>query len=111
MIKEKAGRCWMDFEVGDRSAATFLRLYDRLSEAARYCNDRYAMYRRFPQDRHLAGKGGAANRNEGLHSMWRSKLNRLVRRTKGYTKSIEMPVYSLALVCRRQWVKSNTRVQ
>ena len=31
--------------------------------------------------------------------MWRGKLNRLMRRTKGYTKSVEMLVYSLALVC------------
>ena len=56
------------------------------------------------------GKGGAVNWNEGLHSVWRGKLNRLVRRTKGYAKSIEMLVYSLVLVCWRQWVKSNTRV-
>ena len=31
--------------------------------------------------------------------MWRGKLNRLMRRTKGYTKSVAMLVYSLALVC------------
>ena len=50
-------------------------------------------------DRHVVGKGGAVNWNEGLHSVWRGKLNRLMRRTKGYTKSVEMLVYSLALVC------------
>ena len=32
--------------------------------------------------------------------MLRGKLNRLVRRTKGYTKSIEMLVNLLALVFR-----------
>ena len=65
----------------------------------------------------MVGKGGAVNWNEepapgsnrGLHSVWRSKLNRLVRRTKGYTKSIEMLVYSLALVCWGRWVKLNPR--
>ena len=31
----------------------------------------------------------------------------LVLRYGGYTKSIEMLVYSLALVCWRQWMKSN----
>ena len=46
----------------------------------------------------MVGKGGAVNWNEGLHSVWRGRLNRLMRRTKGYTKSIEMLVYSLALV-------------
>ena len=49
----------------DRSENTFLRLYDRLPEAAVYCSDRYAVYRWFPQDRHCAGKGGAVNWNEG----------------------------------------------
>ena len=43
-------------------------------------------------------KGGAVNRNEGLHSVWRGKLNRLMRRTKGYTKSVEMLVGSIAWV-------------
>ena len=37
-------------------------------------------------------------------------MNRLMRRTKGYTKSLEMLVYSLALVCWQQWEKSNIRV-
>ena len=55
----------------------------------------------------MIGKGGAVNWNEGLHSVWRGKLNRLMRRTKGYTKSIEMLVYSLALVCWHRWRKSN----
>ena len=62
------------------------------------------------------GKGGAVNWNEGLHSVWRGKLNRLMRRTKepapglnrGYTKYVEMLVYSLALLCWRQRLKSNT---
>ena len=53
------------------------------------------------------------NWNEGLHSVWQGKLNRLTRRTKGYTKSIKMLVYSLAPVCRRQWQwqKSNIRAR
>ena len=46
----------------------------------------------------MIGKGGAVNRNEGLHSKLRSKLNRLVRRTKGYTKSVEMLKHLLAIV-------------
>ena len=106
-VAEKDGRRWVDLAVDDRSENTFLRLYDRLPEAAVYCSDRYAVYWWFPQDRHCAGKGGAVNWNEGLHSVLRSKLNRLMRRTKGYTKSVEMLVYSLALVCGRQEAKPN----
>ena len=49
------------------------------------------------------------NWNEGLHSKLRSKLNRLVRRTKGYTKSVEMLKHLLAIVfdeCMNQSFKS-----
>ena len=31
-------------------------------------------------------EGGAVKRNEGLHSFRRGKMNRLIRRTKGYSK-------------------------
>ena len=71
-----------------------------MPEAGLYRSDAYAVYLGwFPAQRHVVGKGGAVNWNEGLHSVWRGKLNRLMRRTKGYTKSVEMLVYSLALVC------------
>ena len=113
---EADGSRWVDFEVGDRSEVPFLRLYARLPEAGLYRSDAYAVYPGwFPPDRHVAGKGTAVNWNEepapglnrGLHSVWRGQLRRLMRRTKGYTKSIEMLVYSLALVCWQRWVKSN----
>ena len=111
VVREFDGRRWVDFEVGDRSEAPFLRLYERLPEAGLYRSDAYAVYvGRFPPNRHVVGKGSAVNWNEGLHSVWRGKLNRLMRRTKGYTKSVEMLVYSLALVCWQQWEKSNIRV-
>ncbi len=108
VVREADGSRWVDFEVGDRSEGPFLRLYERLPEAGLYRSDAYQVYLGwFPPQRHVAGKGSAVNWNEGLHSVWRSKLNRLMRRTKGYTKSVEMLVYSLALVCWRQWLKSN----
>ena len=45
------------------------------------------------------------NRNEGLHSVLRGKLNRLVRKTKGYSKSVDMLSGSLALLWLRQgWI-------
>ena len=40
-------------------------------------------------------------RSEGTMRL-RGKLNRLARRTKGYTKSVEMPVNPLALAFARK---------
>ncbi len=107
MVEEKDGSRWLDFEVGDRSEKPLLRRYERLPEAERYCSDGYAVYGWLPTNRHEVGKYGPVNWNEGLHSWLRGKLNRLVRRTKGYTKSVAMLVYSLALVCWNRRAKSN----
>ena len=41
------------------------------------------------------------NWNEGLHSRWRDKLNRLHRKTKGYSKSTLMLGDSIALATLR----------
>ena len=105
VIEEKDGSRWMDFEVGDRSEDTFLRLYNRLPDAARHVSDGYRVYEWLPANRHVVGKGHEANRNEGKHSVLRSKLNRLIRRTKGYSKSEEVLRDSVALVCLQQaWI-------
>ena len=109
VVEEPDGRRWADFAVGDRSENTFQQLYARLPEAELYRTDAYAVYGSWlPPGRHVVGKGGAVNWNEGLHSWLRSKLNRLVRRTKGYTKSIEMLVYSVALLLADWTSKPNT---
>ena len=99
MVQEPDGTRWVDFEVGDRSEETFLRLYARLPEAQCYRSDAYAVYDWLPANRHVVGKGGAVNWNEGLHSRWRDKLKRLQRRTKGYSKKVSMLQGSIALIC------------
>ena len=99
VVEEPDGWKWVDFEVGDRSETTFLRLYERLPEAEKYRTDAYRVYEWLPSDRHVVSKGGEVNRNEGLHSRLRDKLNRLHRQTKGYSKSIAMLSDSIALVC------------
>ena len=105
VVAEAAGRWWRDFEVGPRDEATFLRLYARLPAAARYSTDQYGVYNGLPTNRHAARKGREANRNEGLPSVLRGKLNRLVRKTKGYTKGKGMLNGSLALLWLRQgWI-------
>ena len=96
-VAESDGSRWADFDIGDRSAATFLRLYERLSAARLYRPDACRVYGRQPADRHQLGKGGAVNWNAGLHSWCREKLNRLHRRTKGYTKSVALPGCPLAM--------------
>ena len=98
VVEESDGSRWADFELGDRSEETFLRLYERLPAAKLYRTDGYRVYNWLPSDRHQVGKGGAVNWNEGLHSWCRGKLNRMHRRTKGYTKSVGMLGCSLALL-------------
>ena len=98
VAEERDGVRWRMYEVGDRDLSAFSRLLDRLPSADRYETDAYGVYEWLPRDRHVVGKGGAVNWNEGLHSKLRSKLNRLVRRTKGYTKSVEMLKHLLAIV-------------
>ena len=57
--------------------------------------------------RHPIGKGPETNRNEATHEVLRRKLNRLVRRTQGYSKSLAMLVDSLALVWLKQgWIQN-----
>ena len=91
--------------MGGRDEATFLRLLERPPDAERYESDAY--YGALPVNKHVVGKYGAVNRNEGLHSMLRGKLNWLARRTKGWTKTDGMLTLSLATVsCSK--IKLNT---
>ena len=95
-------------EVGGRDEAAFSRLLDRLPDADRRETDSYPVYGWLPRDRHVIGKGRAVNRNEGLRSKLRSKLNRLTRRAKGYTKSVDTLKHLLAIVfeeCLNQSIK------
>ena len=87
VAEDASGNRWKDFEVGDRSESTFMLLLERLPDAARYSSDAYGAYGCLPANKRKIGKGGTMNRNEGLHSVLRGRLNRLARRTKGYSKT------------------------
>jgi insertion element IS1 protein InsB len=87
------------FEIGDRSEETFLRLCNRLPAATSYHTDTREVYRWLPYNQHHVEKFGKVNHNEAIHSILRDRLRRLARRTKGYSKSVEMLCGSLALVC------------
>ena len=92
----------MDFEVGDCERQTFVRLYERLPESETYRSNAHEACRWLDPGSHVVGRGSEANRNEGLHSVLRGKLNRLVRRTEGYSKSVETLSGSLAMVWLRE---------
>ena len=55
VVEEADGSRWVDFQVGDRSERTFLRLYRRLPEAERYRSDHYQVYEWLPRNRHVSG--------------------------------------------------------
>ncbi len=99
VIEEPDGRWWVDFEAGGQSEATFLRLYARLPEAELYRSDHYAVQEWLPPDRHMVGKGGSVNWNEGRHSRLWDQLKRLQRKARGYSKSVAILQGAVALVC------------
>ena len=105
-----AGSRRSDFEDGRRDAATFLRLLRRLPKASKYRSDRYDAYSVPPLILHLNGMGSDLNRNEGLHSKLRVRLNRLIRRTHCYSKRLCMPVGSLAMAQLRDGLHQRQRV-
>ena len=109
-VVERDGARWADFEVGYRDAETFLRLFRRLPEAAKYRSDHYEVYSHLPPARHVKRKEREVNRNEGLHLKLRARLNRLVRRTHGYSKRLYMPVGSLAMAPLRDGLYQHQRV-
>ena len=65
VVEEADGSRWGCFETGDRSEKTFSRLLERLPEALRYRSDDYVVYGLLPRNRHVPGKDGEVNRNEG----------------------------------------------
>ena len=56
MVEECDGSRWMDFEVGGRDEATFLRLLERLPDAERYEPDAYGVYGALPVNKHVVGE-------------------------------------------------------
>ena len=49
VVAEGDGSRWPDFEVCDRSGATFLWLHERLPKAKLYCMDGYRVYGWLPR--------------------------------------------------------------
>ena len=87
-----------------------MRLLRRLPKAARYKSDHCEAYSLLHPASHAKGKGSEVNRNEGLHSKLRVKMNRLVRRTHGYSKRLYMLIGSPAMAWRRDGLYQRRRV-
>ena len=67
VMGERDGVRWRIYELDGKDESAFSRLLDRLPGADRYETDAYPVYEWLPLDRHVMGKGGAVNRNEGMH--------------------------------------------
>ena len=59
VVEERNGNRWMDFEVGDMSETTFLRLLERLPDTDCYGIDAYGVYGCLHVNKRKVGKGGA----------------------------------------------------
>ena len=111
-MEDALGNRWKGFEVGDRNESTFLRLLERLLDAARYSSAHmgglWLLAYEHTQDRQ--GRGGEQER--GLRTVLRGKLNRLVRCTKGCSKTCGMLILSLALMwLKLGWDLANLHVE
>ncbi len=107
VVEDGYGSLWHIYEVGGRDEAAFVKLYESMHDARLrlYRSGGYNANGWLPSDRSKVGKGSEVNRNEGLGSVLRDKLNRLVRKTKGCSKSIRTPDASLAPIWARQgWI-------
>jgi insertion element IS1 protein InsB len=102
--------------VGDRSAATCRRLWDRIPAAYRYkrtYTDFWDAYGKVVPERHHRPCGkeeGQTNHIERFNNTIRQRLGRFVRKTLSFSKSLKMHWYCLLLFlhqhnqkCARKW--------
>lgn len=90
----------LDWVIGDRSAATFTPLWDRIKDWACYfwVTDGYAVYPQFiPEGDQIVSKT-YMTRVEGENTRLRHYLARLHRKTLCYSKSVDMLKYSVRLL-------------
>jgi insertion element IS1 protein InsB len=86
--------------MGDRGAQTGKRLWNKIKEidTGLYCTDHWKAYESFiPSIKHLQGKAYTFN-IENLNGRIRHYLARFHRKTKCWSKSIEMVNASLKLL-------------
>jgi len=90
----------VDFEIGDRSFSTYFQMALRLESSYKIdylCSDEYEVYKKYKiSEKHIASKSETCL-IEAKNSSIRDCLARFNRKTKRYSKSLEMMQLSLYL--------------
>lgn len=91
----------IDFQIGDRTKWTYFKIAQRINKKynVKYlCTDHYEAYSSYTiTDKHIQSKS-ETSLIESVNSRIRHYLARFNRRTKRYSKSIEMIEHSLLLL-------------
>jgi insertion element IS1 protein InsB len=98
---DRSSRRTIAWVTGNRDAATFRRLYDKvkhLTHCIFYTDDWDAFAKVLPKERHVVGKSGTVT-IERDNSNTRHHLGRMTRRTKVVSKQEYMVNTSLKLWC------------
>ena len=100
----------IDFEVGDRSKETYLRLALRLEvkyKINHLCTDDYGAYKYYTISKYHHTTKSETSLVESINSLVRHYLARFNRRTKRYSKSARMIIASLVLFFNRHLLNLN----
>ena len=107
---DRNGGCFVGFKVGDSSPQNFKELWGHISSTHKVeivCSDRNSIYEVFFRNvegvKHYATKSETCL-IESYNSILRYRLARLGRRTKCYSKSLEMLACSIELLIDRLYV-------
>ncbi len=103
MAVDRLGKKFIDFEIGNRGVKTGKKLWQRVRKISpkAVMTDFWKPYRKFiPRKLHVQSKAETYT-VEGYNSIFRHFLARLVRRTKCYTKSVEMLELSIILLINK----------
>ena len=97
---DRLGKKFVDFQIGDRSQVTGKSLWQRIKNSVTgiVATDHWAAYESFvPEEIHVQSKAETFT-VEGYNSLLRHFLARFIRRTKCYSKSVEMLKISIRLL-------------
>ena len=88
------------FFVGERSFSSFAKLCENIShiDAKFYATDKFSAYNIIPKDKHLIGKSHTYT-VERMNRLLRHYLARFSRKTYCWSKSLNMIINSVMVVC------------
>ena len=98
---DRGSRRLVAWVLGSRSAATFKKLYAKVShltECKYFTDDWDAFAKILPKDRHVIGKSGTVAIEQD-NSNTRHHIGRMTRKTKVVSKTVEMVDMTLKLWC------------